>query len=135
MTRLSVTIAALAVALAAPVTAQDRSAQAQALIDAALAEHRVFLTCSSLEPATHAVIRQDWERMAADSDAILAQLGFPLLFRLAFRAASRSEALMPPDDTPFAKVRALCDANPDWATDRAALRFTILNLHLGRLQP
>ena len=113
-------VAALAIiALATSVAAQivpTGSPAADILLTRALADQRVFLTCSSLDPKTHAQALAAWQRDVTDAVAILAANATPAEAISAFEAAARPQTLLPAADTPFAEVRQLCENNPDWHT-------------------
>ena len=105
---------ALALALlAAPAAAQGVPA-VEALLDRALAEQRVVLTCTSLALDTHALVREAWTRTVARTAAALRDGGYdgPAVERFLERAAYA--ALMPAEGATFAEVTALCHADPDW---------------------
>ena len=103
---------------------------ADILLSLAIAEQRIYLTCSALDPATHALILQNWQRDVTDAAAILTANAIPPEVITAFQSAARPENLLPAADTPFDAVRQLCNGNPDWQADYARLAFTILNLKL-----
>lgn len=103
---------------------------ADILLSQAIAEHRVFLTCSALDPATHAQITQNWQRDVTAAAAILTAQKVPPEAITAFTTAADPKDLMPADDTPFADVRRLCDSNPDWMTRYSQFNLTILDLKL-----
>lgn len=109
--------AALLLFLAAPATAQvipTGSPAADILLSQAIAEHRVFLTCSALDPALQQQIVAAWR---ADTDAartlLTARKVAPDAIA-AFVDAADPQALTPQDDTPWAEVRDLCATHPDW---------------------
>jgi hypothetical protein len=103
---------------------------ADILLSQAIAEHRVFLTCSALDPATHAQITQNWQRDVAAAAAILTANKVPPEAITAFTAAADPLALMPAEDTPWTQVKALCDTQPDWQQRYFKLNFTVLDLKL-----
>lgn len=110
--------AAISVILAAAaVAAQERDARITALLDQAIAEQRVTLSCSTIEADTHSGALAIWRNVVEESLALLEQGAVPAETRRAFAAAARPEVLILPDDTPFAEVRAFCDAHPEWMTD------------------
>lgn len=123
----------LALLLATPLSAQiipTDSPAADILLAQAIAEHRVFLTCSALDPATHAQITTNWQRDITDAAAILTARNTPPEAIAAFVAAAEPQNLLPAADTPFAEVQDLCNSNPDWHANYARFNLTILALKL-----
>ncbi|MBY0350182.1 hypothetical protein [Tabrizicola sp.] len=120
---------ALAITLTTQAAAQvipTGSPAADILLSQAIAEHRVFLTCSALDPATHAQILADWQRDAAAAVAILTANNTPPEAITAFTTTALPENLMPAPDTPWAEVTGLCATRPDWQTSYGRLDFTVL---------
>jgi hypothetical protein len=105
---------------------------ADVLLSQAIAEHRVFLTCSALDPQLHALILQNWQRDTAAATAILTAQNVPLEAISAFTTAARPENLMPADDTPWAEVKGLCATQADWLNTYQEFDVTILELKLPR---
>lgn|GEM_PF-2479396 len=103
---------------------------ADILLSQAIAEHRVFLTCSALDPQTHARILADWQADTASATAILASHDVPSETVAAFTAAADPQALMPPPDTAWAEVQALCATRPDWRQAYDSLDRVMLDLKL-----
>jgi hypothetical protein len=126
----------LTLLLTSPAAAQiipTGSPAADILLTQALAEHRVFLTCSSLDGLAHPLILQNWQRDVTAATATLTANTAPAEAIAAFTAAAKPENLLPAEDTPWSEVKQFCDATPDWQTDYARLNFTILNLKLPRV--
>jgi hypothetical protein len=126
-------LAALTLALAAPATAQiipTGSPAADILLSQAIAEHRVFLTCSALDPATHQQILTNWQTDVAAAQAILAAHNVAPEAITAFTKAADPAALMPTDDTPWAEVQSLCATHPDWQKTYFEFNLVILDLKL-----
>lgn len=103
---------------------------ADIFLSQAIAEHRVFLACSALDPATHQQILANWQRDTAAATAILKTRNVPAEAIAAFTKAADPAALMPSDDTPWAEVTGLCATQPDWQKSYFELNFTILDLKL-----
>jgi hypothetical protein len=123
----------ISLALNAPAAAQvipTGSPAADILLSQAIAEHRVFLTCSALDPATHDLILRNWQRDTAAAVAILTSNTVAKDAIAAFTKAADAKAMMPPDDTPWADVRNLCATNPDWQKTYLEFNATILELKL-----
>jgi hypothetical protein len=119
--------------LATPTSAQvipTGSPAADILLSQAIAEHRVFLTCSALDPATHQQILANWQRDTAAAVTVLTTRKVPPEAIAAFTTAARPENLMPAPDTPWADITALCATRPDWLTAYFQLNLTILELKL-----
>jgi hypothetical protein len=128
MTRPLIVLCLLATATNAQVIPTGSPA-ADILLFQAIAEHRVFLTCSALDPALNQQILTDWR---ADTDAAMTLLTahkVALEAIGAFTNAADPRSLLPPDDTPWADVWELCAARPDWRkaydTDRIILARTL----------
>jgi hypothetical protein len=119
--------------LATPLSAQiipTGTPAADILLSQAIAEHRVFLTCSTLEPQTHAQILTNWQRDTAAAVAILKTHNVPPEAVTAFTKAADPAALMPTPDTPWAEIKALCATQPDWQKTYDDFHLTILDLKL-----
>ena len=124
--------------LATPAAAQvipTGTPAADILLSQAIAEHRVFLTCSALDPATHALIAQNWQRDVAAAADILTANNVPQDAITAFTTAAKPENLVPAPDTPWVEVQSLCATRPDWQTAYARLSLTILSLTLPEAFP
>jgi hypothetical protein len=106
------------------------SPAADILLSQAIAEHRVFLTCSALDPETHTRIRAGWQADIASATAILASHNVPPETVAAFTAAAEPQALMPTPDTPWTEVHGLCATRPDWRQAYDNLDRVILDLKL-----
>lgn len=121
------------VLLATPAQAQivpTGTPAADILLSQALTEHRVFLTCSTLDPQTHQQILTNWQRDVEAATTLLAANNVPPDAIAAFTTAAKPENLLPAPDTPFEDVRQLCDSQPDWMTRYARLNLTLLELKL-----
>jgi hypothetical protein len=126
-------VALILTLLATPAAAQivpTGTPAADILLSQAIAEHRIFLICSSLDPATHAQILANWQRDVSAAAAILAANAVPAEAITAFQTAADPANLLPAVDTPFADVKRLCDSNPDWQTRHAQATLTRLALQL-----
>lgn len=131
-------LVAIGLALASPAAAQIVSTGQPAtdiLLSQALSEHRIFLTCSVLEPQIHQQIVQNWQRDVDGAAAALQAANVPPEVIAAFTKAAAPDALMPSPDTPFEDVRQLCDSQPDWATRYTQMNFTLLEFNLLQALP
>lgn len=108
---------------------------ADILLSQAIAEHRVFLTCSALEPVTHTQITANWRRDIDEAAAVLRRNNVPPDAIRAFTEAASPEALLPAPDTPFEAVKQLCNANPDWVKTYYEFNLTVLELRLPEAFP
>jgi hypothetical protein len=106
---------------------------ADILLTQALAEQRVFLTCSSLDGLSHPLIVQGWQSDAAAAIATLAANNVPAEAIAAFTTAAKPESLLPAEGTPYAEVKQFCDAHPDWQTTYGRRNFTVLELKLPQV--
>lgn len=100
------------------------------LLSQAITEHRVFLTCSALDPATHAQITENWQRDVTAAAAILTANKVPPEAITAFTAAADPANLTPAEDTPWAEVKGLCDTHPDWQRRYYEFNLILLDLKL-----
>ena len=119
--------------LSLPATAQvipTGTPAADIRLSPAIAEHRVFLTCSALDPASHALILDNWQTDTASAAAIMAAHNVPQDAIAAFTRAADPAALMPTDVTPWAEIKGLCDTQPDWLVRYQGHNLTILDLKL-----
>jgi hypothetical protein len=131
-------LAALVLLLATPTLAQvipTGSPAADILLSQAIAEHRVFLTCSALDPQTHAQILQNWQRDTAAAVAILADKQVPPEAITGFTKAADPAALMPTPDTTWAEVQGLCATHPDWQNTYYEFNAIVLELKLPAAFP
>jgi hypothetical protein len=125
--------ALLTAVLATPLSAQvipTGTPAADILLSQAIAEHRVFLTCSALDPQLHSQMLTNWQRDTAAAVAILTTNTVPPEAITAFTTAADPAALMPGEDTPWADVKALCDTHPDWQKTYFQFNLTLLDLKL-----
>ncbi len=118
--------ATLTLLLALPAAAQDPAARVAAILDTAMTEARVQLTCTSLERESHAVLTENWQTSVAETLQFLATRGVAPANLAAFTASALPGALLPAPDTPFSEVKAFCDSHPDWLRDLRAFRGTFL---------
>lgn len=129
---------ALAIALSTATQAQiipTGTPAADILLSQAITEHRVFLTCSALDPAIHARITESWQRDVTAAAAILADHQVPPEAITAFISAARPAALMPAEDTPWAEIKGLCDTHPDWQSRLSQSDFIILGQRIPQVIP
>lgn len=127
------TLAALL--LTSPLSAQvipTGTPAADILLSQAIAEHRVFLTCSALDPATHRVIVDKWQRDVTSAAATLTANKVPPEAVAAFTTAAKPENLLPAPDTPWVEVQSLCATHPDWQTIYFEFNAIILELKLPK---
>jgi hypothetical protein len=123
----------LTLLLATPTLAQvipTGSPAADILLATAIAEQRVFLTCSALDPEAHGLIAMAWAEDIARAAAILTENAVPAEAIAAFTAAAAPTALLPTEDTAFVEVMRFCDTHRDWPETWGQFNFTILDLKL-----
>lgn len=123
----------LALALTTPALAQvipTGSPAADILLSQAIAEHRVFLTCSALDPALHQQILTNWQRDTAAAAAILNTHNVPPEAIIAFTTAADPKALLPAKDTPWAEVSQLCANHSDWQKTYFEFHLIVLDQKL-----
>jgi hypothetical protein len=130
-------LAALTV-LAAPATAQiipTGTPAADILLSQAIAEQRIFLTCSALDPALHWYVTDSWLRDVEAASDLLTANQVPPEAIAAFQAAADIDTLLPPPDMPFQEVVQLCDTNRGWAERFADGDFLLLASALPEVLP
>ena len=128
-----VIVALLALLLAPPAAAQiipTGSPAADIVLSQALADQRVFLTCTALDPDNHRIILDFWRQDSAAAVAILTEHAVPPEAIAAFTAAADPAALALPPDTPFAEVRDYCQAQTHWFMRMNRRDFTELAVAL-----
>ena len=109
------------------------SPAADILLTQALAEHRVFLTCSSLDSTTHPIIVKNWQRDVDAATATLTANNVAAEVIAAFTTAAKPANLLPAPDTPYEDVLQICAAQPNWQESYGLLNITILELKLPRV--
>lgn len=135
-TRDGVAFALALLLLATPAAAQvipTGTPAADILLSQAIAEQRLFHTCSALDPQTHALVTDQWRQDAAAAAAILAENQVAPEAIAAFTEAASAETLLPGPETPWAEVKGLCDTHPDWQTRLAQFDFIVLGLRLPQV--
>ena len=130
MTRILALLLAALPTLATADTITTGNAAADDVIAKALAEHEVFITCSSLSKTNHDQIVKNWQSDAIESASILSQNKVPPEAIAAFVAAAKVEALLPAPGTPYSEVKTLCDAQPNWEDAYWTFNMTFLALKL-----
>ena len=123
---------------AAPAFAQivpTGSPAADIVLSQALADQRVFLTCTALEPESHRLIIDFWQADVAAAVAFLTEKGVPPEAIAAFTAAADPAALALPPDTPFAEVVDYCQAQTHWFIRMNRRDFTELARALPEALP
>lgn len=89
----------------------------------AIEEHRVFLTCSSLDPETHASVETGWRQIVAKARGQLVSR-FTSNADLARFDEITSEASIVKRDAPLRDAIALCTrTSPDWRDRYVMFRY------------
>ncbi len=109
----------LLLALAAPAAA-DPLPEVEAVLDRAVAEQRLLLTCETLHAEPIALMAEQWAVAVSDTVAALTAGGYDAEAVRAFEERAAPEALQPDPDATFLAVRDACWAA---AEDLAALRL------------
>jgi hypothetical protein len=112
MTRIQAVIVATFLAL--PAAAEDKAALYGQILDTAMQDMRVFITCTVLERESNDFMLKGWQETVAETLTFLAEEGVTPPNLAAFKASAQPDALVPAPDTPISEVIAFCDANPDW---------------------
>ncbi|MCB6178533.1 hypothetical protein LHP98_10360 [Rhodobacter sp. Har01] len=135
MTRPHVPLALIGIVCGLPAVAQDRAAAYGQVLDRAMTEFRVFLTCTALEPSAQASVRDIWKKQVTETLAVLANNGVSPPNLVAFTASALPGSLTLPPDTPFSEVIAFCAEDPDWMQRLVRLEFTRLPQALAKAAP
>lgn len=107
--------AVLALSLSAsPAISQSAMERIEPRLSRAIEEHRVFLTCSSLEPQTFELVLRNWEDMVAAARGHLSANLTPKVDLEAFDRRTKLDALVD-WRMPLGEAAAYCAANPDWS--------------------
>lgn len=123
----------LALALTSQATAQvipTGTPAADILLSQAIADQRVFLTCTALDPDTHKIALDFWAADVAAAVTLLQDHKVAPEAIAAFQAAAAPKAMMPPADTPFAEVSEFCLAQDRWSMHWMRRDFTELAARL-----
>lgn len=84
------------------------------VVDRAVAQWSVFLTCSVLEPPLHTQIRRWWDDERADLNEVLARADLAPDVAAAIAAAVAPEQMMTMTLGDAATLIAFCNADPSW---------------------
>ena len=133
MSRLLASLAAALVWTTAAVAQADETIldRAEAMIEAAMTEHRLFQTCLALVPRSGSDLV--WTGLVELTlEPLRQQQGAEqLIARL--EASLEDGALLLPDETSFAELRAFCSADPDWMIRLNRLEFIQLDREIEAL--
>lgn len=124
---------ALTLLLTTPTLAQvipTGTPAADILLSQAIADQRVFLTCTALDPDTHKIALDFWAADVAAAVTILQDHGVPPKAIAAFQTAAAPGAMLPAPDATFADIQAYCTAQDRWFRRWSTRDFTELALRL-----
>ena len=108
---------------------------ADILLSQAIADQRLFLTCSSLEPDTHTFLLQAWERDVAKAVDLLTAAKVAPEAITAFTTAAAPESLLPAPDTSFEDLQKFCATDPKWLTRAMKMDTVRLAADLPKVLP
>lgn len=108
---------------------------ADILLASAIADYRVFVTCSLLDPAAHTKVVTGLSDEIRRASVILKAKGVPDATIAAFIAAADPATLVPAPDTPFAEVQEYCGDHSDWSERWQGRDFTGLDRDLPMALP
>ena len=114
----------LLIALATPAASDD--AVVAALLDRAMAEQRVYQTCTALIPDGSFDAEAWWQEKVTETLAAIEAAGATPANLAAFTASAAPGALKPAPDTPWSEVLAFCSADPDWYSNWQRFNIVIL---------
>lgn len=121
--------AALALVLANPAAAQiipTGTPAADITLSTAIADWRIFVTCSALDAPTHAQVLTALLRDTDAATSVLTANNVPVEAIAAFKAAASPAALTPAPDTPFEEVQKFCATQANWSDRWRDRQFTDL---------
>lgn len=105
------------------------------LLSQAIADQRVFLTCTALDTANHQTALDFWQEDVAKAVTLLTAAKVPPDAIAAFTAAAAPENLLPAEGTPFAEVMDFCAAQDHWFEHWSRRDFTELAASLPKVLP
>ena len=108
---------------------------ADILLSQAIADQRLFLTCSALEPDTHTFLLEAWQRDVAKATDLLTAANVPPEAITAFTTAAAPENLLPAPDTPFEDLQKFCATDPKWLTRAMKMDTVRLAADLPKVLP
>lgn len=103
---------------------------ADILLSQAIADQRVFVTCTALDPETHKIALDFWAADVAAAVTLLTANNVPPEAITAFQTAAAPENLLPAPDTPFADIQTFCTAQDRWFRHWTTRDFTELAAQL-----
>lgn len=103
---------------------------ADILLSRAIADQRVFLTCTALDTENHQTALDFWQQDVAAAVTILTAHNVPPKAITAFTTAAQPENLLPAEDTSFAEVQHFCAAQDQWFQHWSRRDFTELAAQL-----
>lgn len=114
----------LLVLCGSPAHAQTAMERIEPRLARAIEEHRVFLTCSSLDGSTFGLVQRSWLKMVADAREHLASRYTPMADLAAFDRRTAVSALLDTKQT-LGEAIAFCERHPKWAERYARLNWTV----------
>jgi hypothetical protein len=108
---------------------------ADILLSQAIADQRLFLTCSALEPDTHTFLLEAWQRDIAKATDLLTAAKVAPEAITAFTTAAAPESLLPAPDTSFEDLQKFCATDPKWLTRAMRLDTVRLAEDLPKVLP
>ena len=108
---------------------------ADILLSQAIADQRLFLTCSAREPDTHTFLLEAWQRDVASAVDILTAAKVAPEAISAFTTAAAPESLLPAPDTSFEDLQKFCATDPKWLTRAMKMDTVRLAADLPKVLP
>lgn len=112
-------------AAAEPATADQRAAF-ERLLQTAVDEHRVFLTCGALEQRTSEQIENNWREMVAKTVPLLIEAGYTPAEIIAFSDRTEPRNLVD-EQRPFGDVISDCRSHTDWMRNLQLFKVVLLD--------
>jgi hypothetical protein len=101
------------------------SAAVTKLLDEAIAEHTLFLTCAATERQNYQMLLDGWNEAVIATGVKLAMIGFDVVYINDF-ANRASVGNMLDFDRPFSDVVAYCNGDTDWLEQTYTVKYILL---------
>ena len=111
--------------------AEELDLKINTVIDKAVAEWTVLLTCTALDPPSHDFLLKSWEETKAKSAALMKAKAVDAGKIDVYLA--RLSALSPAvkDESPATELMKYCHAHPEWQKQMGTLEFTVPHRELA----
>lgn len=125
---LSVALICTASTLGQSATAETRTNEIREIMDRALDEQHVLLTCTLFQDDLHLQLVRRWNDDLEQSQEVLREAGINLTDFEEYFALAQPDRLVLPLETPFGDVVAFCNEAGDWHR-RFVVNFQLTVMH------